>query len=95
MMIFSCVTMYFIPAPLNSWKRLIEGVTLWSNGVDPYSGAVFHETPIALAFFSTLLKYLSPLAIAGIFVVADLLAAFLLGKLARQIRGILIAEQGN
>jgi len=82
-----------LSTPLNSWKRLIEGVTLWSNGVDPYSGAVFHETPIALAFFSTLLKYLSPLAIAGIFVVADLLAAFLLGKLARQIRGILIAEQ--
>ena len=84
-----------LSTPLNSWKRLVEGVTLSANGVDPYSGAIFHETPLTLAAFSYLLRSLSPLAIDAVFVLADLLAAFLLGKLAAQVRKLLVNEQGN
>jgi len=82
-----------LSTPLNSWKRLVEGVTLSANGVDPYSGAIFHETPLTLAAFSYLLRSLSPLAIDAVFVMADLLAAFLLGKLAAQVRKLLVNEQ--
>ena len=48
-----------LATPLNSYKRLVEGVTLMENGVDPYTGALFHETPLALHLFSLLRRHLS------------------------------------
>jgi len=83
-----------LSTPLNSFKRLTEGVTLWANGVDPYSGALFHETPLTLTAFSFLIRKLgNSVWMDAVFVMADLLAAFLLGKLAKQVRRRLINEQ--
>ena len=85
-----------LSTPLNSWKRLTEGVTLWRSGVDPYSGALFHETPLTLTAFTFLINNLSKSVwLDVLFVLADLLAAFLLGKLAKQVRRRIINEQGT
>lgn len=82
--------------PVNSFRRMTEGAKLLDHGVDPYSGVVFHETPLALAAFRGLVLGRSPsgpgpeqpegsggfVAAEALFVGADLLAAFLLGVLA-------------
>ncbi|XP_072944051.1 phosphatidylinositol glycan anchor biosynthesis class U protein [Epargyreus clarus] len=71
-----------IATPLNSWKRLIEGVYLYENGINPYEGDSFHESPILLVFFHYLLKrtpYLLPL----LFTILDLLTAFLLYRTSK------------
>lgn len=66
-----------IATPLNSWKRLIEGVYLYDRNINPYDGDSFHESPIMLIFFHCIMKkvpYLPPL----LFTVLDLLTAYLL-----------------
>lgn len=67
--------------PLNSWKRVEEGVFLYSQGIPVYSGGVFHETPLCLLISSFLIRswraYL-PL----LFVACDLLTAALLAAVA-------------
>ena len=68
--------------PLNSYKRLVEGLTLMDNGVDPYSGAVFHETPLALHSFKWVRQNLGVHGFDWLLVIADLISALILGSLA-------------
>lgn len=71
-----------ITTPLNSWKRLLEGIYLYDHNIDPYEGDAFHESPVILAIFYYLLKkvpYLLPL----LFTLLDLVTAHLLYKLAK------------
>lgn len=71
-----------IATPLNSWKRLVEGVYLYDRNINPYDGDSFHESPIMLVFFHYLMKkvpYLLPL----IFTILDLLTAYLLYKTSK------------
>ncbi|KAG8040289.1 hypothetical protein G9C98_000860 [Cotesia typhae] len=72
-----------ISTALNSWKRVTEGVHLHNFGIDPYSGDLFHETPIGLVFFTWILRYLSFWSIRILFVVADLLTSWFLFQTAR------------
>ncbi|XP_035948147.1 GPI-anchor transamidase component PIGU isoform X3 [Halichoerus grypus] len=46
-----------VVSPLNSWKRVVEGLSLLDLGVSPYSGAVFHETPLIIYLFHFLIDY--------------------------------------
>ena len=80
-----------LATPLNSYKRLVEGLTLYQSGVDPYSGALFHETPLALFLFKAVRNY--PPLIPMVFVLSDLLSAFILGRLATQVHRVLIRNQ--
>ncbi|CAB3363719.1 Hypothetical predicted protein [Cloeon dipterum] len=50
-----------VSTPLNSWKRVTEGVHLMKNGISPYEGDLFHETPLGLFFYSWLLTLKQPL----------------------------------
>uniref|UniRef100_T1J4W4 Phosphatidylinositol glycan anchor biosynthesis class U protein n=1 Tax=Strigamia maritima TaxID=126957 RepID=T1J4W4_STRMM len=36
----SCVE---VSTPMNSWKRVVEGVFLHERGIDPYTGDIYHE----------------------------------------------------
>lgn len=56
-----------------------EGVYLRKIGVDPYSGDLFHETPLGLILFDLIQKYLPSYGIWLLFVVTDLATALLLG----------------
>ncbi|XP_030380525.1 phosphatidylinositol glycan anchor biosynthesis class U protein [Scaptodrosophila lebanonensis] len=40
--------------PLNSYKRMQEGVYLLQHGIDPYGGDLVHETPLLLRAMSTI-----------------------------------------
>jgi len=63
-----------ISTPINSWKRVVEGVYLHQRSQSPYEGDVFHETPIGLMFYSYLLQW-SPLVLQMVFILCDILTA--------------------
>ncbi|KAL2090632.1 hypothetical protein ACEWY4_012895 [Coilia grayii] len=46
-----------VVSPLNAWKRVVEGLALLDLGVSPYSGDVFHETPLIIYLFHFLIDY--------------------------------------
>ncbi|XP_064321149.1 phosphatidylinositol glycan anchor biosynthesis class U protein isoform X2 [Phalacrocorax carbo] len=46
-----------VASPLNAWKRVVEGLALLDLGVSPYSGAIFHETPLIIYLFHFLIEY--------------------------------------
>ncbi|XP_023177512.2 phosphatidylinositol glycan anchor biosynthesis class U protein [Drosophila hydei] len=63
--------------PLNSFKRLQEGVFLLQQGVDPYGGDLVHESPLLLkALSGILLNYAQWLPI--LYILFDLCTATLL-----------------
>lgn len=80
-------------SPINSFKRLKEGVVLLQSGQDPYAGVLFHETPIILHVFRFLLENCNDLWINLIFVGCELLTAWLLGKVAHLVTIWLIDNQ--
>ncbi|EME49171.1 hypothetical protein DOTSEDRAFT_40413 [Dothistroma septosporum NZE10] len=41
-----------ISSPVNSFKRLQEGLFLYERGLDPYDGGIFHQAPLLLPLFS-------------------------------------------
>ncbi|KAK4507630.1 hypothetical protein PRZ48_001365 [Zasmidium cellare] len=43
-----------ISTPVNSFKRLQEGLFLYDRGLDPYDGGIFHQAPLLLPLFSLL-----------------------------------------
>jgi len=75
-----------VSTPLNSWSRLTEGVHLHQSGLSPYSGVVFHETPLALLVFSIFGK--NTAYTSWVFILGDLLTSFLLSKV-----GEVVAKQ--
>ncbi|XP_042856393.1 phosphatidylinositol glycan anchor biosynthesis class U protein-like [Penaeus japonicus] len=81
-----------LSTPLNSWKRVEEGVFLHSQGIAVYSGGVFHETPFCLLFGGFLIRswqrYLHL-----IFVGCDLLTAALLASVASSYSRQLLMQQ--
>ncbi|XP_071538949.1 phosphatidylinositol glycan anchor biosynthesis class U protein [Panulirus ornatus] len=83
-----------LSTPLNSWKRVEEGVFLHSQGIPVYSGGVFHETPLCLFVSGFLMRswqdYL-PL----LFVTCDLLTAALLSTVAASYSKQLLLTQKN
>ncbi|XP_030031630.2 phosphatidylinositol glycan anchor biosynthesis class U protein [Manduca sexta] len=71
-----------IATPLNSWKRLIEGVYLYDQDINPYEGDSFHESPIILIIFHFLFKR-APYILPLLFTAIDLLTASLLHKASK------------
>ncbi|KAI5815753.1 GPI transamidase subunit PIG-U [Pyronema omphalodes] len=43
-----------LSTPVTSFKRLQEGLFLYTHGVSPYDGGIFHQAPLLLAFFTSL-----------------------------------------
>uniref|UniRef100_A0A3Q2QWK6 Phosphatidylinositol glycan anchor biosynthesis, class U n=1 Tax=Fundulus heteroclitus TaxID=8078 RepID=A0A3Q2QWK6_FUNHE len=59
-----------VVSPITAWKRVIEGLALLDLGVSPYSGDVFHETPLIIYLFHFLVDYAEIT-----FMLADVIAA--------------------
>ncbi|XP_053569370.1 phosphatidylinositol glycan anchor biosynthesis class U protein [Bombina bombina] len=59
-----------VVSPLSSWKRVVEGMSLLDLGVSPYSGDVFHETPLTVYLFHFLVDY-----VEFVFMITDALTA--------------------
>lgn len=67
-----------VSTALNSWKRVTEGVYLHNSGIDPYTGDLFHETPIALYTFDFIQRHFPWWALCLLFVFTDLTTALCL-----------------
>ncbi|XP_063395069.1 phosphatidylinositol glycan anchor biosynthesis class U protein [Cydia fagiglandana] len=81
-----------IATPLNSWKRLVEGVYLYDHNVNPYEGDAFHESPIMLIIFYYIMKK-APFILPLLFTLLDLLTAFLLYRMSKAFVRILKDSQ--
>ncbi|KAK1128026.1 hypothetical protein K0M31_003518 [Melipona bicolor] len=82
-----------VSTALNSWKRVTEGVYLYNCGIDPYTGDLFHETPIGLYVFNFIQQHLSQWILFCLFVFTDLLTAVFLGLTAKQYATELVSKQ--
>lgn len=72
-----------ISTPLNSWKRVSEGLYLLSINVDPYNGDLLHETPLSLFFYKSLLEIYRH-QIHWMFITFDLATGVILFAVARK-----------
>jgi len=61
---------------------VIEGAYLHQRSQSPYEGDVFHETPTGLVFYTYLLK-LNCNVLQAIFILCDVLTAFVLTEATR------------
>ncbi|KAJ5175231.1 uncharacterized protein N7482_001108 [Penicillium canariense] len=65
-----------VSTPVNSFKRLQEGLYLYTRNVSPYDGGVFHQAPLLLPLFSLLPDVKSnPVPTAVFYFLVDLLNA--------------------
>ncbi|KAI8937984.1 hypothetical protein NX059_005662 [Plenodomus lindquistii] len=72
-----------LSTPVSSFKRLQEGVFLYTHNLSPYDGGVFHQAPLLLPLFSLLPDPAqAPLAANLLFIAVDLLSAHALAHVA-------------
>ncbi|EQL32575.1 phosphatidylinositol glycan, class U [Blastomyces dermatitidis ATCC 26199] len=65
-----------VSTPVSSFKRLQEGVFLYTRNVSPYDGGVYHQAPILLPIFVLLPRSAShPLLTGLVYILLDLLNA--------------------
>ncbi|XP_061487609.1 phosphatidylinositol glycan anchor biosynthesis class U protein isoform X1 [Rhineura floridana] len=77
-----------VSSPLNAWKRVVEGLALLDLGVSPYSGDVFHETPLIIYLFHFLIDYAEL-----VFMITDMLTAVALYLAIQDYNKILFKKQ--
>lgn len=74
-----------ISTPVTSFKRLQEGLYLYKQGIDPYDGGIFHQSPLLLGAVSAVSKIVpETIAINILYVLADLTAAWALAQTAQR-----------
>ncbi|CAF0843064.1 unnamed protein product [Didymodactylos carnosus] len=78
--------------PLNSWKRVTEGIYLRNLNVSPFVGSIVHETPLSLFIYSKL-DFITNGHMEFVFIVADLICAIFSYKLAKIILTQLFEHQ--
>ncbi|KAF1841563.1 PIG-U-domain-containing protein [Cucurbitaria berberidis CBS 394.84] len=72
-----------VSTPVTSFKRLQEGVFLYTHNVSPYDGGVYHQAPLLLPLFSLLPNpSYAPLATNLLYTVVDLLSANALAQIS-------------
>lgn len=73
---------------------VIEGVSLYNEKINPYDGDLFHETPLALVFFSHLTSILSDFYVSLVFIACDLFTAFVLYHTSKMYTKNLVCKRG-
>lgn len=81
-----------ISTPLNSWKKVTEGAYLYNEGINPYVGDNFHETPLGLIVFDKMINHI-PQWIGIIIIVCDLVTAHVLYRTAQTFMSELFSRQ--
>ncbi|KAL8846961.1 MAG: hypothetical protein Q9221_007974 [Calogaya cf. arnoldii] len=64
-----------ISTPVTSFKRLQEGLFLYTHNVSPYDGGVFYQAPLFLPLFALIPPSVFSLATAVLYILTDLLCA--------------------
>ncbi|KAJ4989832.1 Phosphatidylinositol glycan anchor biosynthesis class U protein [Stagonosporopsis vannaccii] len=72
-----------VSTPVTSFKRLQEGLFLYTHNVSPYDGGLYHQAPLLLPLFSLLPNPAHyPVATDVVFTVVDLVGAHALAQVA-------------
>ncbi|KAF7559382.1 hypothetical protein G7046_g4783 [Stylonectria norvegica] len=72
-----------ISTPVTSFKRLQEGLFLYTNNVSPYDGGVYHQAPLLLPLFSLLPDVKTwPIFTYILYILVDVLSADALFSIA-------------
>ncbi|KAL8802807.1 MAG: hypothetical protein Q9182_003567 [Xanthomendoza sp. 2 TL-2023] len=64
-----------ISTPVTSFKRLQEGLFLYTHNVSPYDGGVFYQAPLFLPLFAFIPSITFSLVTALLYILADLICA--------------------
>ncbi|XP_055920771.1 phosphatidylinositol glycan anchor biosynthesis class U protein [Eupeodes corollae] len=83
-----------ISTPLNSHKRVQEGVHLYKNQIDPYLGDMVHETPLILISLAWAYSTI-PQLVPWIYIMIDLAAAFILFKMSKEFIHQMFSKQSK
>ncbi|KAL3288931.1 hypothetical protein HHI36_003375 [Cryptolaemus montrouzieri] len=81
-----------ISTPLNSWKRVKEGLYLYSIGINPYDGDMLHEIPTSLFFYQYITEKLG-LSTGVIFIISDIATAIILFLATRHYMFLIYVER--
>ncbi|XP_053957619.1 phosphatidylinositol glycan anchor biosynthesis class U protein [Anastrepha ludens] len=81
-----------VSTPINSFKRVQEGIYLYENGIDPYTGDVVHELPVVLVLLVRVFGWFSNF-VPLLYILLDLSTAMLLYKLAQKFVQSKLLEQ--
>ncbi|KAJ2856505.1 hypothetical protein J3B02_001558, partial [Coemansia erecta] len=71
-----------LSTPATSYKRLIEGLHLAAQGISPFDGGLFHQSPLLLILFRVPFGWLPRICSDLLFIAADVLVALMLAKIA-------------
>ncbi|XP_076466847.1 LOW QUALITY PROTEIN: GPI-anchor transamidase component PIGU-like [Babylonia areolata] len=82
-----------VVTPLTSWERVLEGIALQKQFISPYTGDVFHETPLLLMFLR-LVEHI-PGGSKTIFIVTDIIIGVLLSEIAQEFTRFEYKRQQN
>ncbi|KAF2192151.1 PIG-U-domain-containing protein [Zopfia rhizophila CBS 207.26] len=78
-----------ISTPVTSFKRLQEGLFLYTHNVSPYDGGIFHQAPLLLPLFSLLPNpSYHPFATNFLYTIVDLLGANALMQVAETAQSV-------
>ncbi|KAF5306015.1 hypothetical protein FQR65_LT07508 [Abscondita terminalis] len=84
-----------ISTPLNSWKRVTEGLHLLDLDIYPYIGDTLHESPLHLLGYNYLVKTFGSY-LHLVFIISDLVTAHLLYLSSKKyMEGIRITQEQN
>ncbi|CAN7990718.1 unnamed protein product [Ixodes pacificus] len=84
-----------VSTPLNSWRRVTEGLYLQRMRMSPYDGDVFHEPPLSLALYDGLTRALGDPYLPLFFVICDLVTALLLSGAAKKGMQFMVAQENQ
>ena len=71
-----------ISTPVTSFKRLQEGLFLYTHNVSPYDGGVFHQAPLLLPLFAIIPSQVFSIVTSFLYILVDLLCASALMQIA-------------
>ncbi|KAL3189742.1 hypothetical protein MRX96_021206 [Rhipicephalus microplus] len=73
-----------VSTPMNSWRRVTEGLYLYRMQLSPYDGDIFHEPPLSLIMYDYVTKTMEKQWIPLLFIACDLVTALLLALGAKK-----------
>ncbi|KAL4234806.1 hypothetical protein ACF0H5_006447 [Mactra antiquata] len=91
------ITLWFsdrgeISNALTSWRKVVEGIALSDNDISPYSGDLFHETPIMLRVFKMVTKMM-PNKLHYFFVLLDIINGLIIASIGKHFSHYLLRKQ--
>ncbi|XP_046552518.1 phosphatidylinositol glycan anchor biosynthesis class U protein-like [Haliotis rubra] len=82
-----------VVTPLTSWERVQEGMALQETYISPYTGDIFHETPLLLRLLQYVAKV--PQMTDILFVLLDVLIGMVLSRIAKEFGRYMLERQAQ